>query len=209
MTQCVKIFEFSLILLLITGSILAAEKEKPPEYIKYVDEITNDFVQDMEKKYGLHCYGSGGSMPNDVEKIEALFTSYRKSTIEDARKMEVNGVQALLKRINSHEKIRPSLREYPFTPSRIGMLISFRMLDDRHPVDGSVALVFLAKDTIFYDAAEIKIEEPTPFIYMNEKNEVVKELVGGGPREKLVPLKEESYEEALKILGISPPESQK
>ena len=35
---------------------------------------------------------------------------------------------------------------------------------------------------------------------MNEKNEVVKELVGGGPKEELIPLLEEPYEEALKIV---------
>lgn len=186
-----------------------ANEAKSPPYLKYVDEIVDDFVEQMEKKYELHCYGSGGSMPNDVEKINVLFACYKKSTVNDARKMEVNAIQELLKRINSHEKIRPYLREYPFCTTRVGITISFRTKTDGHPLDGSVALVSLVKNKIFYDSAEIQIEEPTPLSYMNEKNEVVKEFIGGGPKEKLVPLMEENYEEALKIVGTTPDPTQK
>ena len=60
---------------------MGAEESKPPDYLKYVNEIVDDFVKDMKKKYNLHCYGSGGSMPTDVEKIDVLFISYHKSTL--------------------------------------------------------------------------------------------------------------------------------
>src|SRR5690349_9409056 len=94
-------------LILLIGSTVNGKEKKSPEYIKYVDEIVNGFIKDMENKYRLHCYGSGGSMPTDVEKIDVLFTSYKKSTVDDARRMEVHAIQELLQRINSHEKIRP------------------------------------------------------------------------------------------------------
>lgn len=189
---------------LITGLNVSAKETKSPDYLKYVDEIVDDFVNDMKKKYKLHCYGSGGSMPTDVEKIEVLFISYSKSLVNDARKMEVTAVQELLHRINTHEKIRPYLREYPFHADRIGVSISFRSETDDRPLDGSVAYVSIGKNKIFYYTAEIQIEEPTPLSYMNEKNEVVKEFIGGGPKEKLVPLMEETYEEALKIVKATP-----
>src|SRR5271163_1992438 len=98
----------------LTGATLHSKEHYLPDYEEYVNEIVNDFVKDMGKKYKLHCYGSGGSMPNDVEKIDVLFISYCKSTVDDARRMEVNAVQELLRRINTHEKIKPYLREYPF-----------------------------------------------------------------------------------------------
>ncbi len=177
-----------------------AKETQPDNYEKYVNEIVDDFVKQMKTKHQLHCYGSGGSMPKDVEKIKVLFISYQHSTVDDARKVEVDAIQELLQRINAHEKIRPYLREYPFGPNRVDISISFRTETDDRPLDGSVASVFLAKDKIFYRAAEIQMQEPTPLIYMNEKNEVVKELIGGGPREKLIPLMEETYEEALKIV---------
>ena len=89
---------------LITGPNLTSKEAKSPEYLKYVYEIVADFVNEMEKKYELRCYGSGGSMPNDVEKIEVLFISYANATIDNAREMEVRAIQDLMKKINSHEK---------------------------------------------------------------------------------------------------------
>jgi hypothetical protein len=178
---------------------------KQPEYLKYVNEIVSGFVKDTEKKHKLHCYASGGSMPNDVEKIEVFFDTHQHATVEDARKIEVDIIQSLLKRINSHEKIRPYLKEYPFKTDRIGLLISFLSKTNEHPIDGSVASVFLAKNKIFYRAAEIHIQKPTPLTYMNDKNEIVREFIEGGPRERLIPIMNESYEEALKIVeGIDP-----
>jgi hypothetical protein len=197
------------IMFLIIGHSMNANERKSRDYLKYVDEIVDDFVEQMGKKYKLHCYGSGGNMPNDVEKINVRFAYYKKSTVDDARKMEVNAIQELLERINAHKKIRPYLREYPFGTDRVGITISFRTKTDGHPLDGSVASVFLANGKIFYRAAEIQIDESTPLTYMNEKNEVVKEFIGGGPKEKLIPLMEETYEEALKIVGTTPRPNQK
>lgn len=59
------------------------------------------------------------------------------------------------------------------------------------------------------EKAEIQMEEPTPLIYMNEKNEVVKEFIGGGPKEKLVPLLDETYEEAVKTVRAAVSKKQK
>lgn len=82
--------------MLISSTIHTKEEEG---YLKYVDEIVDSFVIDMKKKHNLHCYGSGGRMPTDVEKIDVLFISYSNPTLNDARKMEVSATQDLLHRI--------------------------------------------------------------------------------------------------------------
>jgi len=186
-----------------------AKETQSDDYLKYVDEIVDDFSRQMENKYGLYCYGSGGSMPTDIEKINVLFISYRKSTVDDARKMEVNAVQELLQRINTHEKIRPYLREYPFGTDRVGITISFRTETDDRPLDGSVALVCLAKSKIFYEAAEMRMTEPFTLTRIHRNNEWTKELIPGELQEKLIPIMEEPYEEALKIVGTTPHPNQK
>jgi hypothetical protein len=208
MRKCAKIFIF-LIFTLITGSNLIGKETNQPDYLKYVNEIVSDFVKDMEKKHKLHCSGSGGRMPKDVEKIEVLFSSRENTKIEEARKMEIYGIQSLLQRINDHEKIRPYLREYPFKSSRVDVSISFITDTNEHPIDGSVAFVFLARDKIFYRAAEIQIDEPTPLTYMNDKNEIVRELIESDPQINLVPLMNEPYEEALKIVESNSPQKSK
>jgi hypothetical protein len=194
---------FIFIFILITGSKLMSKETKSPEYLKYVDEIVSDFVKEMEKKYHLECYGSGGSMPTDVQEIEVLFNACRKATVDDARKIEVDAIQELLKRINTHEKIRPYLSEYPFDFNRVGISITFLTKKGDRPLDGSVAMVFLARNKIFYRAAEVQIKKTTPLIYMNKKMGVVNEFIGGGPKVELIDLMNEPYEEALKIVGIT------
>lgn len=208
MAKAANLFIF-LIMTVLTVSVLYSKESKSPDYLKYVNEIVDDFVKDMEKKYKLHCYGSGGSMPKDVEKIDVLFISYNKSTVEDARKMEVNAIEDLLYRINSHEKIRPYLREYPFHAERIGLSISFHTKIDARPLDGSVAFVFLARNKIFYRAAEMRMSDPIPLTRVGKNGEWTKEIIPGELQEELIPLLEEPYEEALKIVGIAPTPSEK
>ena len=191
------------------GNSMNAKETESPDYLKYVDEIIDGFVKDMKKKYNLNCYGSGGSMPTDVEKVNVLFTFYRKSTVDDARKMEVNAVQDLLQRINTHAKIRPYLREYPFGTDRVGVTISFRTKTDGHPLDGSVALVFLVKNKICYHTAEMRMSDPINSISLDKNNKPITKIIPGELEEELVPLMEESYEEALKIVGILPSPNQK
>ena len=198
-----------LITTLLTAPPVYYKESKSCDYLKYVDEIIEDFAKDMKTKYGLHCYGSGGSMPTDVEEIEAMFISYSHMTVDEARKVEINAIQDLIRRINSHEKIRPYLREYPFHQGRVGVSISFRTKTDDRPFDGSVALVFLARNKIFYKAAEMKMSAPIPLTRINKNNEWTTEVQPGELKETLIPLLEETYEEALKIAGLTPYLNQK
>ncbi len=204
MVRHVKIF-YVLITMFFIGSPLDSKEIKSPEYIKYVDEIVCNFVKDMEEKHELHCYGSGGSMPTNVKQIEVLFISYQKSSIEDARKTEIAIVQELLKRINNHKEIRPYLSEYPFNTNNVSVSISFRTKTDDYPLDGSIASVFLAKNKIFYRVAEMRMSDPITSISLDENNKPVTKVTPGELEGELVPLMEETYEEALKIVQTTPP----
>jgi len=194
--------------LLITSTVNSKEPQSC-DYLEYVNEIIEDFAKEMKTKYDLRYYGSGGSMPTDVEEIEAMFISYHHMTVDEARKVEINAIQDLIRRINSHEKIRPYLREYPFHQDRVGVSISFRTKTDDRPFDGSVALVFLAKNKIFYKAAEMKMSASIPMTRIDENNKWTTEIKPGELRETLTSLHEETYEEALKIAGITPHPHQK
>ncbi len=188
-------------LMIIKDMRLDATESKSSEHLKYVNEIICDFIPEIEKRYDLHCYGSGGSMPTDVEKIDVLFISYHKSSVAEARKMELGAIQALLSRINSHEKIRPYLREYPFGSDRVHISISFRTETDDRPLDGSVAFVSIVNNKIYYDSAEMKMSNPVPMTYKNKNNEWITEIKPGELRETLTPILEETFEEAVKIAG--------
>ncbi len=130
------------------------EREKDEDdYEVYVDQVVNTFATEMREKYGLRCCGSGGSMPYNVETISVIFTVLKKTTLEEARIIEVNAVERLRELVNNHEKIRPYLAEYPFTPSRADVSISFNDKNGHH-TDGTITYVFMAKNKIFFDKAE-------------------------------------------------------
>ncbi len=179
------------------------EKEKVKDYLVYVDEITNDFIREMEEETGLRCSGSGGSMPHDVEEFEVMFNECRRMTIEEARWLEVKAIEKLVKKINEHEKIRPFLREYPFGQNRVGISLSFYTKRGEYYLDGSVVLVFNAKNTIFYKKAEKRLIKYRP-IYDAETGGIYSPA-HEEEEERLVRLHEEPYEEAVKIVETMPP----
>lgn len=142
---------YLIILFLFSGFTLYVEKpEEPPEYPKYAKEITRAFAKEMEKELGLQHCGDGGSMPYDVEKIYAIFSANRRANLEEAREIEVKAVERLLQLINSHEQIRPYLREFPFNFNRIGIRITFDNEYNQSYSDGTVAFMTLARGKICY-----------------------------------------------------------
>jgi len=141
------------------------------EYLKYVKEINNEHVEVMKKKYGLNCYGSGGSMPYDVERIQLMYRCFisKPISIEVAREIEVSAVHELLRIINEHDKIRPFLREYPFNSDRVSLSIAFYDRKNQRPKDGSVSFVHNTKGKIFYDASETRTRKQSLYIYLDPK----------------------------------------
>lgn len=158
--------------MLYEGTMIAKQIE-PPEYLRYVKEVSTTFDAEMKKEFGLVCIGSGGSMPHDVEEIDLHFLAYKHVSIEEARVLEVSAIEKLVRIINDHEKLRPFLRESPFPHTRAKVMIAFEDKDGNRFKDNSVTLVYQAKGKIFYRTYDAK-------------------------NNKIVPLYEEPYEEALK-----------
>ena len=92
---------------------------------KYVREVTNTFIKIAKKEFGLRCGATGGAMPFDVESICVFLNTNQKGTIEEGRELFVKLKEKFVEVINNHEKLRPFLREYPFTPARAEILLSF------------------------------------------------------------------------------------
>jgi hypothetical protein len=121
-------------------------------YSKYAMEIIRSFAEEMEKEYGFICVGYGGVRPKDVETISVTFNAYQRATIDEACALEVQATEKLLHLINSHPKIRPYLREYPFTAPRAQISISFYQPDGRPYTHGIVVgYVFQVRGYIFYE----------------------------------------------------------
>ncbi len=163
-------------IIFIGSHLLAVNKDDDVPYIKYAKEITEPFIAECKKKYDLECIGTGGRFTYNIAQINLHFLAYRKGSIEEARILEVKMIENLLNKINSDDKIKPFLFEYPFKTNNLDISISYQKKDDSNYTDGSVALVFLGKNKLFYCAEDPKTG-------------------------KLVDLLEEPYEEAKIIVN--------
>ncbi|MBS0584871.1 MAG: hypothetical protein JSR76_01050 [Verrucomicrobia bacterium] len=168
-------------------------------YEKYVDEIVSSFIKDVQKEYDIVCIGSGGRMPKYVEEISLDFNAYRRADIEEVRELIVQLRTKLIERVNSHEKIRPFLIEYPFTWQGADISIAFQKPNTgSYYLDGSVAFVCPGRGgKIAYKRAEL--QKKTIFGMIDTvRNTVAPDRVE--EHTVFVPLLEESYEEAVRII---------
>lgn len=94
------------------------------DHISYVDEVTKEMVKQAAKKLNLRCTGTGGSMPDDIQSIQICFHTDTPLELEQARLLEVEAIELFHEIVNQHEKIRPYLREYPFSLNRCEISIT-------------------------------------------------------------------------------------
>lgn len=148
-----------------------------PRYEICVNQVSNQFADEIEKEFGFHCSSSGGSMPHDIERISIGFQVPRKVTLDEARSLHVQLVERLIKRINENEAIRPYLREYPVRSNNAHISLSF--IDETYlpHKDGSICRSFNYRGLISYlgqnandklfDIAEEPYEEAKRKVYPN------------------------------------------
>ncbi len=111
--------------------LICCSADTRPDHCKFAGEIMNQFISDAEKQYGLFCHGSGGRFLNRVNAIHLSFVTLGPKSQEELRVMMVTITEDFLKRVNSHEKIREYLVNYPFQSTDLKFRISLMDLDGK------------------------------------------------------------------------------
>lgn len=160
-----------------------------------IDTIFASFTEKMSDEYGLQRWSIGGKMTNDIEEIGAKFMVFQPATQEEARQLLLQVTEKLLTAVNSNEKLRPYLKEYPFPASLVKMRICFR--NNRYGTyrDGSMEDVTLEGDEITYFQ---RVRRPT------EEGEDTKFVLSD-----TIVFGKEPYQEALKVIELTPQSTQK
>ncbi len=153
---------------------LAVHQTTPLE--EAVDEVLPIYLYDMKKEHRFECYSMGGKMTDRVEEIGANFTVVQRATQEQARKLMVLATDRLLEAVNTDEKLRPFLAEYPFPASRVKMRISFVKKNYYSYSDGSVESAVLKDSEISYLKLHLKEEPPLDPHYFKESYQEATQL---------------------------------
>jgi hypothetical protein len=146
------------------------------------NELILKVATQLKEEKKLYPCGTGGGSIDKIRMMYLAFQYYEQIEIEEARKLIIDAGDLFLKTINADERIRPYLRNYPFQPGNIELLIIFRKPDGSEVDPEKLRLVALGDDkklrykivdpatdhlkTIFcetyYEAAE-KLAQPMSF----------------------------------------------
>lgn len=109
----------------------------------YVDIIVKNFIKEAMAEYGVRPYGIGGFMPCDLEEISVSFIQIKKGTINESRDLLVKLTEKLVDMVNNHKKLRPFLRDYPFTSKRADVSLVYYDSRGLRREDGSITDVLV------------------------------------------------------------------
>ncbi|MCB1107562.1 MAG: hypothetical protein KDK76_05660 [Chlamydiia bacterium] len=99
--------------------ILDWKKSLNPDYEKIANQITLDTGRIIGEKCGLYPIGLGGSMMDNIKKMNLSLRSPKPLTIDEGRTLIVLCIDTYLDQINKNEQVRPYLNHYPFEASNI------------------------------------------------------------------------------------------
>ena len=169
----VKKYFIEILIFILAGFPMENISSHPTDYETFADQVTNDFVKIAKKEFHLECMGTGGSMPNDIETFSISFIAYRKATIDQARKLEIQLIEKFIEIINSHKDIRPYLRDYPFPVHRACVSVSFYTKKNQFQNGNSICLINQARNKLFYSILEsntspLKTTKEEPYLEAKE-----------------------------------------
>jgi hypothetical protein len=127
------------------------------DYEKIADRITVKTALKLKKEKGLNLIAIGGGMMHDIQRMSMEFNFYKVVDMKMARELLVYSVEEYLSAINSSEKVRQYLHNYPFTSQNVKIVIYFYNQDRFKVPSGKISIVAARRGTIefFIDDPEI------------------------------------------------------
>ena len=147
-----------------------------PLYVKLAKQITATTAERLEKQKKLHLVGTGGEMMDDIQMMAMSFYFYSIVDADVARNLLITSVEEYLSVINTNEKIKPYLHNYPFTAKNVEVTIFFYNSDGSNISPGAISIATADKGKVIY-----YVDDPEKHTFKT--------------------LYEESYEEALKLVS--------
>ena len=111
------------------------EAKKSESYDAECHKVLSAYLKQMSKTANLHANGSGGRFGEKISLVAFSFTSHAKCDVEASKKLLLLSINSLLEKINSSEKLRPFLCQYPFSKENVQISISFYDKNNYYPQD--------------------------------------------------------------------------
>ncbi len=151
-----------LLLLVITSLFLTGcaqrLKHQPSEKEKLTNNILKKVSHKLKKENGLQPCGTGGQMMDEIVMLHLAFNYYLPVDVEQGRKLLITAVNEFLAEVNSDEKVRPYLKNYPFMPHNIQIVIFIQNPDGSDVAPEQLRVISAMRGLLAYE-----INSPTGF----------------------------------------------
>jgi hypothetical protein len=153
-------------LLFLLGSCSVDPHMKPSEKSRIASEIRSRTARKLQAEMGLIPFGFGGQMMGQIEMLCLVFQYRHAIDVEEGRKMLVQAGNEFIKEINSNEKVRQYLANYPFQPKNLEILVLLQKSDGSDVDRGELSLIALRDGMLQYkfsnaDSSRFKTIEET------------------------------------------------
>jgi hypothetical protein len=140
-----------------------------PKSDAIVHEIMDDTFKVLQKKHKLSPAGIG--INGKFEYLELSFELFEILTQNQLREMLFDCSQVFLEKINSSEKVKPYLKNVPFTEKNIGIVFYISNRDNKDVKDPDFCCAAIDRGRFEYRT----ISDENPYRYKNKINETYEE----------------------------------
>jgi hypothetical protein len=121
----------------------------PPHIVE-----ANRFIKEYsscQKKEGFLPYGTGGAFFKQINQFNFdLVTPGVNVTIEEARKVLVEKTEELVGKVNQNERVRPYLKDYPFSEKNIYLRVVFTTPNPLMNTKDAIVMAGVGRGKVFY-----------------------------------------------------------
>ena len=148
-------FALFIFFLLVTGCSLFKK-----DYPEIAHAITLRTAEQLKKEKGMELIGTGGGMIDQVNRLSMFLNYYSPQETPEARKLALFVVDKFLHNINSDEKVRPYLNNYPFKIEDLKIFLSFYQPNGEDVELKKIDHIVIRNGKLIYKARDKKITLP-------------------------------------------------
>ena len=141
---------------------------------KLANELIHKAAKEIEAQLGLYPFGDNAQMMYEIEKLGLAFQCYKPLTIEEGREYLIKSTEIFLDIINSDERIRPYLSNYPFRASNIRIEIYINNPDFSDLENGQLEIVESEDGKLVYKTRPLFKKKGFETVYNESFEEALK-----------------------------------
>jgi hypothetical protein len=124
---------------------------RPSEKVRISSEIRSKTAKKLKNEMGLIPFGFSGTMIHQIKELGLTFQYNQPVDLQQARRMLVRAENIFLNEINSNEKIRPYLIQYPFDSKNVEVMILLQKSDGSKVDQGELTLIVCRGGVLKYE----------------------------------------------------------